>query len=168
MKSKRILSLLINIKAYGIWLIIGFIIAFILSLLSRYGIPASLKIYSAFPPYSSILLSILSPIVFICTIGFVLYTAKGEGIPGPETFQLVMTLLGILCLTTAFPALFVYWMSSPIAYKKAIKICVFLISLGSSIVFYLINRNRFSNLVEVLGFFTGVCFGPVTVVDILL
>ena len=167
-KSIQATSFIINTKKYTMWLMVGFIITLLLSVLSRYGIPASLKIYSIFPPYSGILMSIFSPIMFFMTIGFVLYTAKGEGIPGPETFQLIMTLLGILCITTAFPALFVYWISSPGAYKKAVKVSVFLISAGSSIIFYLLNRKKFSNIFEVIGFFTGVCLGPATVVDILL
>jgi len=106
--------------------------------------------------------------MFFLTIGFVLYSVKGKGIPGPETFQLIMTLIGIICITTAFPALFVYWMTSPHEYKKAVKVCVFFISVSFSIIFYLSNRDKFSKISEIIGFFSGVCLGPVAVVDILL
>lgn len=161
-------SLILNVKRFVSSLVIGFLITLTLSVLSRFGIPASLKAYSFFPPYTAILISVLSSIIFILTIGFVHYSIKGKGIPGPETFQLIMTLIGILCITTAFPALFVYWMTSPHSYKKAVKICVFFISFSFSIIYYFSNRNKFSKVSETIGFFSGVCLGPVAVVDILL
>ena len=147
---------------------LGLIITLVLSVLCRYGLPLGLWLYKLYPPYTSIFLTILSLYIFINTVGCFLYSLWGKGIPRPETAQLIMSFICVLCISSIFPALFIFWLTDLANYRKAIEIAVFLTSTSVGIIFYLLHRKKFISITETISYFSGVCLGPTAIVQILL
>ena len=86
-----------------------------------------------------------------------------------ESFiEALPVLIGILCALWALPAFIIYWMVAPGNFKKAIQIFVFLASASVGLLYYLTNRDKLPTLADKVTFFSGVCLGPITVVEIFM
>ncbi len=145
------------------------IISALFAVISRLGVPYLSHLLAKLPFYVILFLSLVTLLLFVFSFGTVPYTFRGIGLPGPsETIQAILSLIAILLFLWTIPALIIYWTINPDNLKKAIKIGVFLSSSALSMVFYLSNKKLFKSPVDIVSFFSGACFGPVAIIEILL
>ena len=77
-------------------------------------------------------------------------------------------LLGYFLIVWAIPTSLVYWIVSPQYPKKAVQLGVFFMSSGIAILYYLKNPKKFPSVADKVTFFSGVCIGPISVIEILM
>ena len=79
----------------------------------------------------------------------------------------LLFLCGCLSITCAIPAFLIYIFLPTHSHLRAIKIGVFLLSVGVAIVYFLYNKHKITSIPGRVGYFVGVCLGPANAVDIL-
>ncbi|MDO5968936.1 hypothetical protein Q4Q35_03875 [Flavivirga aquimarina] len=76
-------------------------------------------------------------------------------------------LIIIFCIIWIVPAIMIYWILNPENVNKAIRISVFIVSLSCSVIYFLLNREKFKSPGDIVGYFSGATIGPVGVTEIL-
>lgn len=77
------------------------------------------------------------------------------------------TILALLLVFLAVPALIIYLASHPDPPAKSLKIGAFLISTGIGISYYFFNKDKFPSFADKVMFFTGILLGPMGVFEII-
>jgi len=158
-----------SLSRYIYIIFLSFAISGLFALISCVGLPYLSILFSKFPIYINIIIALIVSMIFIYTFGTLPYTFKGIGLPGPsEIFQMILSLIALLLFLCVIPALIVYSLTNPLNFKKVIKICVFVSSTLLALVYYLSNRKKFKSPFDTISFFSGVCLGPVVVIEIFL
>ena len=88
-----------------------------------------------------------------------------ESHSGVTTLKALAILSSTLLMVWALPACFILYALDPASYPRAIRISVFLMSIGSAIAFYIAHPSQFPTMADKVTFFTGVGLGPATVVS---
>jgi hypothetical protein len=144
-------------------------VAIVFAVVSRIGLPLTYYFFTSVSKWLVALFTLLALTLFVYSFGTVPYTFGGIGLPGPPMWiQYLLSLVGVLLFLWAFPALIIYWIINPQNVKRAIKIGVFLSSSGLAVIYYLSNRKVFRSPADTVSFFSGACFGPVAIVEILM
>jgi hypothetical protein len=167
-------------KNYFYSLIFGAIFSVLFSLFARYGIELTLYIYKVWSIGVGIALIVVY-LAIVCAGA----SSAGSSIPSSDHqegttkrtevvvnktfdfFLLFACIFGILIISCIIPALIIYWLTNPLNLKRAIKIAVFLLSMGGSIICFIKYREKFPTVVEKSLFFLGVFGGLVSMVDMI-
>ena len=77
------------------------------------------------------------------------------------------TILALLFVFLAVPALIIYLAIHPNPPGTSLKIGAFFLSTGIGILYYFFNKDKFPSLADKVMFFTGILLGPVGVFEII-
>jgi hypothetical protein len=73
-------------------------------------------------------------------------------------------LSGTIFLLVAVPALILYWAVHPALPETALNVCVYVMSAGISIFYYLSNRDQFTSPADRILYFSGILLGPAGII----
>ena len=77
-------------------------------------------------------------------------------------------ILPISFICFSIPCFIIYFFILLFPLRQSMQIAVFLLSTGISIIYFMANKDKFPSLPDKVTFFSGVCVGPIAIVDILL
>jgi hypothetical protein len=156
--------------------LVGFIISFIIGLLTKFGISYYYN-HIAIPKFLLgsiiIILGYFLLLLLISRLSYfkyvkhaitkeITYTPKSTG-----CLDDLLLLGGILLIIWTFPALILFWIIKPTGLRSSIKISIFFISAFIGTIYYFRNQRKFPTVADKVTYFSGVLLGPVGVYEIL-